>query len=173
MLQRVKYCFLWLYRLRHSCGFGIQSPTDYAFVRYVVCERWPYYHYSEVGKTDGWLNRRLGRLYFRLANWRQPSAIDSNLYHDYLLAGCRRAVFAESDEMIVLPVEQADDNRMSAIYNKVNDSSMLVIDGLWRNKSRWRNIVSDCRSRVTFDLYYCGIVFFDSKRIKQHYIINF
>ena len=91
MSQRVKHWFVWLRRLRHSRGFGIQSPTDYAFVRYVVCEPWPYYAYDTLGQGDDWLTRRLGRLYFRLANWRQPATIVTNGYEDYFAAGCRRA----------------------------------------------------------------------------------
>lgn len=33
-------------------------------------------------------------------------------------------------------------------------------------------MMNDSRTGVTFDLYYCGILFFD-KRIKQNYIVNF
>ena len=37
---------VWLRRIHRSGGFGIQSPKDYAFVRYVVNEHWPYYAYD-------------------------------------------------------------------------------------------------------------------------------
>lgn len=173
MFHRVKHLFVWLSRIMHCRGFGIQSPTDYSLVRYVINEHWPYYHYSEVGNDDNWLKRKLGRLYLRLANWRQPSVVDSADYRDYISAGCKRTVFGTSTEMIVLPIEQADDNRLSTIYNKVDDKSLLVLEGLWRNKARWKEIIADSRARIIFDLYYCGIVLFDSKRTKQYYIINF
>lgn len=65
---------IWVYlsRLHRSLGFGIQSPTDYAFVRYVINEHWQYYAYQQLDEQDdNWLRRKLGRLYFRLANWRQ------------------------------------------------------------------------------------------------------
>ena len=41
---------LWVFlkRLRHCAGFGVQSPTDYAFVREVIYERWPYALYAEL-----------------------------------------------------------------------------------------------------------------------------
>ena len=31
--------FTFLKRIRHCAGFGVQSPTDYAFVREVIYER--------------------------------------------------------------------------------------------------------------------------------------
>ena len=52
---------VWLSRIHHCRGFGIQSPTDYAFVRYVVNEHWPYYAYDQL-TADSWLNKKLGRL---------------------------------------------------------------------------------------------------------------
>jgi len=54
-----------------------------------------------------------------------------------------------------------------------NDRSVIVVEGICRQKSIWRQLVSDNRVRISFDLYYCGILMFDSKRTKQHYIINF
>ena len=90
-MNQLTRLLVWLSRISHCRGFGIQSPTDYWVVRYVVNEHWPYYQYSETGRGDGWLRRKLGRLYFRLANWRQPQTIVSSDYHDYWRAGCRRA----------------------------------------------------------------------------------
>ena len=90
-MNQLTRLLVWLSRISHCRGFGIQSPTDYWRVRYVVNEHWPYYQYSETGRGDGWLRRKLGRLYFRLANWRQPQTIVSSDYHDYWRAGCRRA----------------------------------------------------------------------------------
>jgi hypothetical protein len=77
---------LWVFlsRLHHSLGFGIQSPTDYAFVRYVVNEHWPYYAYQQLNAmTRDSLKRKLGRLYFRLANWRQPSMMVRDDYEPF------------------------------------------------------------------------------------------
>jgi len=57
-------------------------------VRYVINEHWPYYHYDDLGKSSDWLERKLGRLYFRLSNWRQPKVVESDGYHEYFQAGC-------------------------------------------------------------------------------------
>ena len=81
---------VWLSRIHCCRGFGIQSPTDYAFVRYVVNEHWPYYAY-DVLRDDDWLREKLGRLFMRLANWRQPTVILSDDYLQWFHAGCHQS----------------------------------------------------------------------------------
>ena len=176
---------VWLSRIGHCRGFGIQSPGDYWFVRYVINEHWPYYQYNTLGKGDDWLTQKVGRLLFRIANWRQPSVIDSNAYQEYLQAGCRNALLVggenegrkeeemESDDMVVMSLEGDYYRRLTHIYNKVNSDTVLIVADIRRAKDLWREIVADERSIITFDLYYCGIVMFDKKRHKQNYIINF
>ena len=172
-MGRLLYPLVWISRIAHCRGFGIQSPTDYWLVRYVINEHWPYYQYEGLGSGDDWLTRKLGRLYFRIANWRQPIFIESDGYHDYLQAGCRKALFGESSELLVLPLASLDDNRLSNIYNKVNNQTVMIVEGIWKDRRRWKELIADPRLRITFDLYYCGIVLFDQKRHQQHYIINF
>ena len=164
---------VWLRRIGHCRGFGIQSPSDYWIVRYVINEHWPYYQYETLGRDDDWLKRKLGRLYFRMANWLQPSVIESDGYQDYLQAGCQRAVFGESHELIRLPLEKDYRSYLPSIYNKVNERTVLIVENIWRDMSFWKDIIGDERTGVTFDLYYCGIVMFDKKRHKQNYIVNF
>lgn len=176
---------VWLSRIGHCRGFGIQSPGDYWFVRYVINEHWPYYQYDTLGKGDDWLTQKVGRLLFRIANWRQPSVIDSSAYQEYLQAGCRNALLVggenegrkeeemESDDMVVMSLEGDYYRRLTHIYNKVNSDTVLIVADIRRAKDLWREIVADERSIITFDLYYCGIVMFDKKRHKQNYIINF
>ena len=172
-MHRLKHLFVWLKRIRYCRGFGIQSPTDYWLVRYVINEHWPYYQYDTVGLHDDWLMRKLGQLYFRLANWRQPTTITSDGYREYLQAGCHRAAFGDSAELVRLTLDGDYRSRLASIYNKVDDRSVLIVEDIQRDKDFWREIVSDKRTGVTFDLYYCGIVLFDSRRSKKHYIINF
>ena len=171
--NQLKAAGVWLRRIGHSRGFGIQSPSDYWLVRYVINEHWPYYQYEALGRHDDWLTRKLGRLCFRIANWRQPAVIESSAYRDYLQAGCRKAVWGESSELMVLSLEGDWRSRLSYIYNKVSADSVLIIMGLSKARDAWREIVNDERAILTFDLYYCGIVLFDKKREKKNYIINF
>ena len=173
IVNQLKAVVLWLRRVGHCRGFGIQSPSDYWLVRYVINEHWPYYQYETLGQNDDWLTRKLGRLFFRIANWRQPAVIESNAYREYLQAGCRKAVWGESSELVVLSLEGDWRSRLSYIYNKVSADSVLVVTGLSKARDVWREIVNDERAVLTFDLYYCGIVLFDKKRDKKNYIVNF
>ena len=167
------HLFVYLKRITHCRGFGIQSPTDYWLVRYVINEHCPYYRYDELGRDDDWLTRKLGLLYFRIANWRQPEYIESDNYREYLQAGCNKALFGDSSDMIILSSDDDCYPRLNQIYDKVRNDTVLIIDGIQNNGKLWNEVVNDDRARVTFDLYYCGIVFFDKKRHKQNYIINF
>lgn len=170
---------LWVYlsRMHHSLGFGIQSPTDYAFVRYVVNEHWPYYAYQQLDAVmDDSLKRKLGKLYFRLANWRQPSEMLRDEYETFWLAGCGKTKMVEEVSHIELGrMALCDDYRqlMPAIYNKVDSQSVLVIEGIYHDWDFWHEVEQDPRTGVTFDLYYCGIVFFDTSRHKKNYKVNF
>ena len=171
--NQLKAASVWLRRIGHCRGFGIQSPSDYWLVRYVINEHWPYYQYERLGRNDDWLTRKQGRLCFRIANWRQPAVIESSAFREYLQAGCRKAVWGESSELMVLSLEGDWRSRLSYIYNKVSADSVLVVTGLSKARDVWREIVNDERAVLTFDLYYCGIVLFDKKRDKKNYIVNF
>jgi hypothetical protein len=157
----------------HCRGFGIHSPSDYRFVRNVINEQWPYYAYDEIGKDDKWLRRKLGQLYFRIANERQPKTIiDWVGVGDYLSAGCRHADIVESADsfdMAIVPI-QTEYNQLLEICGP---QSVVVFENIWQQPALWHCIEYDRRSVITFDLYYCGIVFFDKSRSPQNYIINF
>ena len=172
-MLKLRYYLVWLSRITHCRGFGIQSPADFWLVRYVINEHWPYYQYDALGRYDDWLTRKLGYLYFRLANWRQPAIIDSDDYRKYMQAGCKRVIFGDSSEMIRLTLEGDYHRHLISIYNKVKDDTVLIVEGIGRDADFWRELTEDERVRVTYDLYYCGIVLFNKKIHKQNYIINF
>lgn len=168
------YPLIWLSRVFHCRGFGIQSPTDYWIVRYVINEHWPYYIYGDIGKSDAWLKRKLGRLYFRLTNWRQPKVVETDSYQEYFRAGCKNLVFGPSSELVRIDVSTGDyKTKFRSIYDKVEDDTVLIIEGINRDKEFWQFVKADKRTSITFDLYYCGLVLFDKKRHKTNYIINF
>lgn len=176
-MNQLKRFVVWLGRLPYSLGFGIQSPTDYTFVREVINEHWQYYAYLELENLKGdWLNKKLGKLYFRLANWRQPAKMQDDEYAPYWHAGCKKIIFTENIdavELIRVRIAEKDGSFFAHLFNMVDDQTVLIVEGICQNWERWHQIIGNQRVRVSFDLYYCGIIFFDSKRQKQHYIVNF
>ena len=179
VMQRLWHIIVWLSRIGHCRGFGIQSPSDYWLVRYVINEHWPYYKYSEIGQGDDWLTRKVGRLCFRLANWRQPRVVVSSAYQDYLRAGCLTAEVitdiqqAAHADLVRWPLSDDWERCFDRLCGIADEQTVLVADNLRDNRKAWKRLVGDERTGITFDLYYCGIVLFDKKRVKKNYIINF
>lgn len=177
-MNKLKRIIVWLRRIRHCRGFGIQSPTDYRFARYVVGERWPYYAYDELQVADAdWLHSKVGRLCLRLANELQPDVIvDRADFGIWLRAGCRRARIVKQlppvGESYGLAVVAVGDD-LTALMDRAAERSVLLVVDLWRNRRRWAAVAADARVSVSFDLYYCGIAFFDPHRNKKAYVVNF
>ena len=163
-MNQLTRLWVWLSRMHHSLGFGIQSPTDYVFVREVVNEHAPYYAYQQLNKQSGdWLKR-------------QPTAMLHDAYEPFWRAGCQKVRFAAAlDHYELVRVDMSDqtEDALAHIYNKVDDRSVLIVENLSGNWDLWHRIEKDGRTGVTFDLYYCGIVFFNKKRHKMNYKVNF
>lgn len=184
------YPLLWLRRIRHSRGFGVQSPTAYSFIRYVINEHYPYYAYSELSAkfpSVGWRERKLLRLYLRIANHVQAAVMVDLCGRDdclraYVNAGCKSTdvvdVLPEEGTAGIVRMRIADDfpEQFSKVICKVDAGSIVIIEDIHRNRkarNMWRSVIEDKRTGRTFDLYYCGIVAFDLSKYKQHYVVNF
>ena len=176
---------VWFSRIHKCLGFGIQSPTDYDFVRTVVNEYDAYYDYDEL-QTDNWMQQKLGELYFRVTNWRQPATILTNDYQPWFQAGCRSARLSPltspnspltphlsplNIDLVRIEIEQHQ--QLELLYAHCNQQSVIIVEGIWRDWQTWHAIEHDTRIGTTFDLYYCGIVFCDTQRYKHNYRINF
>ena len=182
----MKGLWVWLSRINKCRGFGVQSPFAYQFIRYVINEHSPYYSYKNLHDSD-WLTRKLGKLYFRLSNWLQPENIvclgKCKRFSRYLQAGCHRARIIGMEECTdgtgALWIVSLDDTSFADIQGilaMAATNSVLVIEGICSNHETrfcWQQVKDSPYVNITFDLYYCGIVFFDKKRIKQHYVVNF
>ena len=174
-MRTLKEILIWTSRIRHCRGFGIQSPTDYQFVRDVVCQRSPYYAYEELGTNDSRWRRKTGQLLFRLANNRQPDTIlDLTSMADYLHAGCRKAEIVTNHlpphidmALVSLPCDYQE------LFTHCDEQSVVVFSDTDSHRNLWHIIENDKRAVITYDLYYCGIVFFNTDRAKQNYIVNF
>lgn len=196
-MSQIGSLLVWLRRSRHSRGFGVQSPWAYRFIRYVVNEHYPYYAYDDLSRLyEGYPKQiqKLCRLYFRIANfWQAEQVLDYSaasendvirLYGTFMKMGCNK--------LEVVPVHHAGDfscvrlMRLSVegnywqVFEKAvslaNASTMIIVEQIKRDKESrtfWKSIVDDARCISTFDLYYCGIIFFDKKRYKENYVVNF
>ena len=168
------YMFVWLSRITHCRGFGVQSPTDYHFVRYVINEHWPYYAYATLGKSDSWKKRKIGLLCFRLTNWLQPRQVfDCCGMSTYVRTACSKSLICQTlpacIDFAVVPIT----TDVETLFSHCDDHSVVLLFDIDRHKALWQHIAAHSRVTISYDLYYCGIVMFDSKRTKQHYKINF
>lgn len=182
-------------RIGHCRGFGVQSPWAYRMVRYVINEHYPYYAYTDLRAMfphiDG-DSRRIYELCFRLANSVRPSrviafGIDGSAMERYVRSGCRKAgyytvggsagVGALSDVAMALAApREGFADVLDTFCDSAADGSAAVLLGIGSDKAArrwWRDTVARRPGIVTFDLYYCGLVFIDRKRYKQNYVINF
>ena len=196
-MSQIGSLLVWLRRSRHSRGFGVQSPWAYRFIRYVVNEHYPYYAYDELSRLyEGYPKQiqKLCRLYFRIANfWQAEQALDysaasetdvNQLYGTFMKRGCnklevvpvRHAADFSSVRLMRLSVEGDYRQVFEKAVSLANASTMIIVEQIKRDKESrtfWKSIVDDSRCITTFDLYYCGIIFFDKKRYKENYVVNF
>ena len=195
-MQRLKSALVWLGRIGHCRGFGVQSPTDYRFVRYVINEHFPYYKYKdladEMPDVKG-TERKLCRLYFRLSNYCQASSFidfmpSADSYGRYVSAACQATshVVVRTGELPPLEDGETFLARLDCVdsllpianflLDKATEKSVIAVQGIKESKSAkrlWRQLADDNRVSVAYDLYYCGIIIADKRRYKKKYIINF
>ena len=86
ILLTLKRPFIWLYRFRHRCGYGVHSPFAFNLITHVIYESTAYYKYEELAKAQKQLelekdkrwkyeSKKVKRLLFRLVNYAQPETI--------------------------------------------------------------------------------------------------
>ena len=187
MIYRLQRWIIWIYRWRHCRGFGVQSPSDYSFIRYVINEHYPYYAYEDL-KTAmpsiSPLKRKKAELLFRIANWRQASSCalliaDNEVYRKYIHYGCNKTIitskYQSSDSFVVISALSADERKLLPMLDTMQSDSILVIDDLDNRRLRliWDKIIADEKATISFDLYYIGIVMKIDNRYKHNYIVNF
>ena len=189
---RVKWIWNWIHRMGYSRGFGVQSPSAYSFIRYVLTEHYPYYAYDELKmrfRSFDHATKKKGRLYFRLANYAQASHwFDYHLaeqpYAVYVHEGCRKTVFQVIDGKTIPNAFRIARLSMTEDYQAVyealckvaTDDSILILEGINDNKDTkafWKRVQESQKATRTYDLFLCGIIVFDTSKHKHHYIVNF
>lgn len=201
----MRMAWLRLLRKPRTRGFGVQSPWAYHMIRYVVAEEWPYHAYETLDQrfpNVDVIERRLGRLYLRLANYLKAhnwiiafgpldaTSIDResffSLREAYVKAGCQNTaitLLSSSDGLntplvdgVLLLMSEANSWPLFEQYVKIADArSVLIVEDIHgsRDKYRmWKAMTADNHSGVSIDMYHCGIIFFDKSLYKQHYKVN-
>lgn len=190
-----KRILIWIQRMPHSRGFGVQSPSAYRFIRYVVNEHYPYYAYIDLKRKYthiDWLTRKRMEFYFRLANFCQSDTFlnfasddaTMRVLIDYVWHGCKKTIV----KLAKMPIHD-DDCRLLRIcpqdgcceflqvaLEKSNSKSVFVIEDIATNdmaKKMWQTLVESEKVSVSYDMYYLGVAFFDIERFKANYIVNF
>ena len=189
---RVKWIWNWIHRMGYSRGFGVQSPSAYSFIRYVLTEHYPYYAYDELKmrfKSFDHATKKKGRLYCRLANYSQASPwfdyySAEQPYAAYVHEGCRKTVFQAIDGKTIPNAFRIARLSMTEDYQAVyevlckvaTDDSILILEGINDNKDTkafWKRVQESQKATRTYDLFLCGIIVFDTSKHKHHYIVNF
>lgn len=200
MFFAIRHPFVWLRRFGSGRGFGVQSPWAYHLVRYVINEHYPYGNYKYLKRMVYGLSnreRKLCKLYFRLAKYIQPETIvdfapETKAYGVYFKSGCKQANIRRLHENITLDdlrqLEKSNigiarislkgnyDETTHWLIDRMHAPAVLIVQGIHRNKQSlayWKLLMEDAGTGVSFDLYYCGLIFFDKKMYKQNYKINF
>lgn len=195
MNYKVQRYLHWLRRIKYCRGFGVQSPSAYRFIRYVINEHYPYYAYDELRKElprlDS-LTRKRMELYFRISNYRQASLwLDYSRRDDtiaiYVGRGCnatRVRNIADSQQPVsgdkievlrICPIAGCE-SVLAAALKQTDDHTLFIIEDIGYNdtaKRLWQTLLESDITSVSYDLYYLGIAFFDRKRYKANYVVNF
>lgn len=195
MNYKVQRYLHWLRRIKYCRGFGVQSPSAYRFIRYVINEHYPYYAYDELRKElprlDS-LTRKRMELYFRVANFRQASLwLDFCERNDVIATYVGRGCHATQVRRITDLQQTTADDRievlricpsagcealLEAALQQTDDRTLFIIEDIGYNdtaKRMWQKLLDSDLTSVSYDLYYLGIAFFDRKRYKNNYIVNF
>lgn len=195
MNYKVQRYLHWLRRIKYCRGFGVQSPSAYRFIRYVINEHYPYYAYDELRKElprlDS-LTRKRMELYFRIANYRQASLwLDYSRRDDtiatYVGRGCnatqvrritdlRQITADDRIEVLRICPTAGSEAVLEAALQQTDDRTLFVIEDIGYNdtaKRMWQTLLESDLTSVSYDLYYLGIAFFDRKRYKANYVVNF
>lgn len=185
-LNRVFYFIKYLLRIPSSYGFGVQSPSAFYFIKYVINEKLPYYSYFDLANQVNGLSDRtinLFRLYFRITNYFQPFIwIDfvqnsDKLLSKYIKSACHRVrILASSDlpnisTFDIARINEDDYNLFERLVQMANPHSLIIIENIYHSQemtSFWKSIIENERVSVTFDLLDCGLIFFDNRN-KKHY----
>ena len=184
----ILHSFQLLTRLPQSFGFGVQSPSAYYFIKYVINEKCPYYSYDLLkdfnqGISDDYI--KIYQLYFRITNFLQPAlwidfSENSSIVRKYVQAARNHIVFHVDSNMLdvhsfdIARIDVANHELFSKLVQMSTENSLIIIEKIYSTPQMttfWNQIKLDNRVSVTFDLFVCGLVFFDHRSPKNYKLL--
>ena len=183
---------VWLSRIFSLQGYGVQSPWAFGFVRSVISDKsyCPAYEmmmrdYPGTRKPT----RKVCRLCMRMAVHEKPKtmAFVGDLppeYKAYSVMGRREAKVitlgeggsGEPVDFAVIAPGAGVEGRFDEVCRHAHDTTFAMLPNIYTDseaRSLWRGKIAEMEGVVTFDLYYCGLAYFDKKRYRENHIINF
>ena len=155
ILLTLKRPFIWLYRFRHRCGYGVHSPFAFNLITHVI--------YGTLAASALYLKAGKEGADYTSASDLSELFLESGVPVDFLyLHDYRHPDFVEEVFRIC--------------STRTRGKSVFVIEGIRytpQMSALWKRMKQDGRAGITFDLYDLGIIFFDKTKIKQDYIVNF
>lgn len=193
-MKLIRRPWVWLSRVRHRRGYGVHSPSAFAFITDVVYERTPFYAYAQLLPLHPWWQRYLyrfpitcRRFLFRLANYAHPATIlllgERPVERAYLSAACPAATitdgtgpasYPQSSVLLFAATEWIE--KVPALLAMLPRGSTIVCEGIYERpeaRAAWEAIRTHARATRTFDLYTYGVALLDLPLTPDHYIVDF
>ena len=194
---------VWLARIGRGNGYGIHSPSAFAFVHDVVCHQGAHEAYARLHalrhkRTAGSPPERDDRLLLRLAHYHHPTTalvIGRNAAQSlkYLKAGCGNCRFVylslANREEVVLEVQKlgsidllyADDaTAWPAVWEEAighaSPRALFIVRGIHASTeslNAWKQKSADPRVRTAYDLHYFGLASFEKRITKENYVVRY
>lgn len=197
VMLRFKRAIIWLRRIGHGRGFGVQSPNDYHFLRNVINEHYPYYKYDDLRDTvtyEDKYSRKICQLCFRLSNHAQADFFldintNNEAVREYVLAACKKTKAIKASLPADLPeawqgktffvwcaYHPGIEPLISKVVQQSGERSVIVVDRIYENSETldfWNALADDSHITIAYDLYHTGILLKESRRYKKKYYVNF
>lgn len=129
----MKHLKVWIKRIRHRKGYGVQSPFAFDFITGVIYEKGAYYDYPNLAtlykqmkkEKSVRFSKRVDQLLFRIANFHQPDVIvdfggPSKDAYLYLSAGCKHA------KVHILHPSEEGLRKLDEILHEHQDQRVLI-----------------------------------------------
>lgn len=179
-----------------SRGFGVQSPFAFSFLHDVIRQKIPYYAYESLKaerlEEESANSRKVDELLFRLTNFVQPVHVilpfeGWKVSQKYITEACRKAHihdYGNADDLqVLLPtlpsvemvcLQSMDDvfRNQSQIFGNLSDNGLIVIKNINQDIAQWKEMLTDERITVSFDLYGLGLLIFRKNTTQGRYLAS-